>query len=436
MSDDNPFDLDKTVIRPNPGGRRPNVAPTPRVSVEIPEPAGAQLQLEIPKIGGNPMIAAATPLLSLSAEISKTPNQGDIAQLRTQIINELSEFEAKLVQSYDDPNMRRLAHYCICALVDDVVLNTPWGQNSNWPIETLILRFYNETYGGKRFFEILSQAERDASRHVDLLELIYLSLSLGFEGELRISPRGASEHARIRESLYRTIKNNRPEVERELSPNWKGIGGGHVPLVSHIPIWVIAVFSCALAATIYVGFRITLGITANDTFQQFSTLPPKESKSFGRPATAIPPATMINRSDIWVQLSTEIEQKKISIFEDNRLLRVRLKGEELFESGSDSINPQHIALLEKIGRALKSVPGRIIVEGHTDNIPINSIRFPSNWTLSLARAKAVQRILLRIVEEQSRVSAEGRGDAQPVQSNDSAAGRAANRRIEISLIKQ
>ena len=76
------------------------------------------------------------------------------------------------------------------------------------------------------------------------------------------------------------------------------------------------------------------------------------------------------------------------------------------------------------------------VAGHTDSIPIRTIRFPSNWHLSLARAEAVLRILSRQLSDSSRLVADGRADTEPVAPNDTPNGRERNRRIELILLKR
>ena len=90
-------------------------------------------------------------------------------------------------------------------------------------------------------------------------------------------------------------------------------------------------------------------------------------------------------------------------------------------------------LLQKIGTALGRETGTIVVTGYTDNQPIHTLQFPSNFELSTSRAQAAAAILDQTVGEESRITAQGMGDADPVGDNNTAAGRAQNRRIEILL---
>jgi len=104
----------------------------------------------------------------------------------------------------------------------------------------------------------------------------------------------------------------------------------------------------------------------------------------------------------------------------------------LFKPGEATISSDNQGLLARIGDALRGVPGPVDVIGHSDNVPIRTLRFPSNWELSKARAESVARILsARVAPE--RLRADGRGEAEPVVPNDTAQGRAKNRRVEITL---
>ncbi|MGZ8266821.1 MAG: OmpA family protein, partial [Burkholderiales bacterium] len=91
-------------------------------------------------------------------------------------------------------------------------------------------------------------------------------------------------------------------------------------------------------------------------------------------------------------------------------------------------------LLVRIGDELNRVPGAVRITGHTDNQPIRSVRFPSNWHLSQERARSVAHMVGARLSEPGRVNAEGRADSEPIAPNDSPANRARNRRVEITLL--
>lgn len=117
-------------------------------------------------------------------------------------------------------------------------------------------------------------------------------------------------------------------------------------------------------------------------------------------------------------------------------LVMRLSEHTLFESGQASISPQALRLLEKIGVIIAQTTYLIRIEGHTDDVPIHTAMFPSNWELSTARAVNVLRYFIKHHRIDShRLSAEGFGEFQPLVANDTAESRAKNRRVEVIFMR-
>jgi type VI secretion system protein ImpK len=438
MSEDDPFgtgDPEKTVIRPTPGGRRSAVhqqlAPAgPRARASY-----SDIRESVNYSGINPIVAAAQPILSLCAQLRNTVVQGELEQLRQRVIQGIEAFDDDALSAGASGEAVRIGRYALCATIDDLVLNTPWGNNSTWTRTTMVLTFFNETSGGKRFFEILNRFERNPGPNIEVLELMYICLSIGFEGELRIDPRGASEHNRVRDSIFRAVREFRGEFEQQLSPSWRGIDAGHRPLSSYVPTWVIGVCTAAIVTGIFMGFSLALNDSSDETYRQLSALPPTGTVSLGH-STPAPVARTDQFSRIQKFLEKEILHGLVTVLEDPTSITIRIHGSGLFASGSDSLHGRFLPLLGRVGEALEREPGQVAVAGHTDSIPIRTIRFPSNWHLSLARAEAVLRILSRQLSDSSRLVADGRADTEPVAPNDTPNGRERNRRIELILLKR
>ncbi|MBO8159024.1 flagellar motor protein MotB [Thermosyntropha sp.] len=127
----------------------------------------------------------------------------------------------------------------------------------------------------------------------------------------------------------------------------------------------------------------------------------------------------------------------IIVYEQERGLVVSFKDTLLFESGSDELTPQARMIIIKVGEALKGLPNYIRVEGHTDNRPINTRKFPSNWELSVLRAANVVHVLSEDVGiPPEKLSIIGYGEYRPIAPNDDKIGRAMNRRVDIVILKQ
>lgn len=118
-------------------------------------------------------------------------------------------------------------------------------------------------------------------------------------------------------------------------------------------------------------------------------------------------------------------------------IRLSFEDQILFDFGKADINPAGFTMLDQIAKAIQKVPKRVRVEGHTDNIPIQTARFPSNWELSVARAVNVVKYFAEVGNiDPHRLSAVGYGESRPVVANDTASNRAKNRRVEILLITE
>ena len=135
-------------------------------------------------------------------------------------------------------------------------------------------------------------------------------------------------------------------------------------------------------------------------------------------------------------LRTEIDQGQIDVETTARTILIRIREKGSFDSGSALLNTSFVGVIDKIAGALTQIEGKIAVEGHTDNVPINTFAYPSNWDLSAARSVAVVRRMLDIAPLlPSRVTASGFADTRPQAVNSSAQGRERNRRVEI-VVKQ
>lgn len=125
----------------------------------------------------------------------------------------------------------------------------------------------------------------------------------------------------------------------------------------------------------------------------------------------------------------------VSIAEGQEGITLRIDDNLLFASGDAQLTEPGKEVIESLVPTLDAFDGQISVEGHTDDIPISTARFPSNWELSTSRAIAVLRHLIQSGILEGRLRAIGYADTQPLESNATAAGRAVNRRVEL-LLKQ
>jgi len=132
-------------------------------------------------------------------------------------------------------------------------------------------------------------------------------------------------------------------------------------------------------------------------------------------------------------LEPYVEQDLVEVKFDGKQVTVDMKDKMLFPSGSARLSRTAVDVLRDISRILSSMPNLLQVEGNTDNRPIHTEEFPSNWELSAARAASVVHLMTRLGIDPSRLSAIGYGEHRPVADNASAEGRQRNRRVEVAV---
>lgn len=134
------------------------------------------------------------------------------------------------------------------------------------------------------------------------------------------------------------------------------------------------------------------------------------------------------------KLDNEISQGMLEVVTENTKIIIRIQEKGSFPSGSANLDPDFFAVISKITDVIANTPGKIIVAGHTDDVPISTKRFRSNWELSSARAVTVVHAMLsNAAIDERRFLIEGFADAQPLVPNDSKEHRALNRRVELII---
>jgi type VI secretion system protein ImpK len=288
-----------------------------------------------------------------------------------------------------------------------------------------LVLFHNETWGGEKVFQLLTRLIQSPTEHQNLLELIYACLALGFEGRYKVMQNGASELGVLRERLGQLLRRQRGEFDRQLSLSWAPASVSKSKWLGAVPVWVFAAIVLGLMLLAYMAYSFLLTRQSDPLFGAITSI-----RANG-PTLAPPKASAKPRLAQF--LAPEIQQGLVEVrdFEDRSIVTVR--GDGLFEAGSAGLKAEREPLMLRIADALASLPGLVLITGHTDSQPITSARFPSNWHLSQERAKTVAGVLAKKVPQSQRLQAEGRADTEPLAPNDSSDGRSRNRRVEVTL---
>ena len=430
-SDDPFLRPDVTKVRPRPGaGRRtyvdavrpPAPAPVPIVADASPISASARALLGI---GLNPLVRAASPLLLLTAQMRETISPMDVPGLRRYALEEIRRFEEQ-ARAFGVPSEVVLsARYILCAGLDEAVLSTPWGNQSEWAQHPLLVQLHREAWGGEKFFEMLDRISQDPSSYIDLMELQYLGLAFGFAGKYQVQERGHERLLQVQQDLYRKIRNHRGPTEPDLSLRWRGLEDRRNPLIRYLPWWVVGAAALPILAITFTAYYASLAGVAAPVQEQLARV---GLQDFSPAPQAVP----VRGPTLKQLLASDERTGALSVEEQGNRSVVTLLARDLFPSGSAAVNPAYDATIQRLTGALNKVPGRVLVVGHTDDQPIRSLRYQDNFELSRERAVSVVDLLKRGIDNPARMNWTGVGASEPRYRPESdPENRARNRRVEV-----
>jgi len=450
-ADDNPLKpRDATVLRPRPGaGRR---APT---SATMMRPAASTPPIELPPratetaptivtgearemlaTGLNPLVRAAAALLLLAHRLRRTISIPNVGGLRQHMLADIRRFEESARAAGVPGEVILAARYVLCTMLDEAVLATPWGSQSGWGQQTLLVTLHHEAWGGETFFELLQRVSADPQRHIDLMELQYLCLAFGFAGKYELLEKGQARLAEVQQQLYRKIRDHRGQAAQELSIQWRGLQDRRNPIVRYVPWWVIAAGGLALVTVVFV---VCLAMLQQSSAPVYRGLAQIGLEAFPLHHENVAPTKPQPESSVAATLerllAKDVGAGTVLVRpEPAGRTRLILVAPALFASASAMVNPDYQDTLQRVAAALDRVPGRVLIVGHTDDQPVRSLRYQDNFTLSRERAVSVAKLFRAVLHDPGRIESTGVGDSQPRYEPASAPeNRPRNRRVEILI---
>ena len=453
------LDPDATVRVPSPGRIRNNPF-APKSSPET-------IQANLSALGGlNPLIALANPILGAVPQIRRTLRHPDPVGLRANLRDQIESLQTSASFAEVSDASVQSAVYGLCALLDESAAATPWG--GTWIEDGLLKEICDESGGGEGFFKRLDQitAARDPvdADNADLIEFYDVCLALGFEGRYRKAEGGRLALHDVRSNLYTLIARRRPRPS-ELSEHWRSAtaeaaaapalqmaaevtarisalqsagtsGETTLPPVrqsflSRVPRRAVWSAIGGIVGVMIVFYMAALRLLDDETKAALAPYFVTSKSAVQKPAAA--PATMAPPASASTSLAKALEGMPVNLSEDAGRISLSLRHERQFPVGGTLPAADLRPVFEKIAVALNGVPGAITVTGHADASPTRSVRWASNGDLSAARARAVAQLMAPKLASPGRLSAEGKGDAEPIAPGSTAAERARNRRITITV---
>ena len=356
-----PFDdpeSERTVIKPNPGGRRdsgvepqistPSASSTQQTSDlwggprqtpgtanlrQTPPPQSVPvanrpvLQGSVPvdlssfnaiqvKGGNNPILEAAMPLLILLANVRIARAVPQVGPMMNTVAQGIETFEATLhAQNIPEPQVRT-AKYALCATADDIVQNLPSSDRLLWTQYSMLSRYFQMRDSGVGFYDELNKLRQNPQINHNLLGLMHACMSLGFEGKYRTTG-GDVAHQQIRRDIYQTLRSREARTTADLSPHWRGQDIAAAYVRRAVPLWAVASSAAGLLLLSFMVFRWMLGGMSDAADIKLAALHPNGDVNIFRvkpvpppPPPEIPKTTQLQR--IREKLKDEISNKKLS----------------------------------------------------------------------------------------------------------------------------
>jgi len=456
-------DPEATVRIPSPGKVRGNPF-APKSAPEI-------LQANLSTLGGlNPLVAMANPILGAVPQIRRTLKHPDPAMLRANLRDQIESLQASAMSAEIPDATVEVAVYALCALLDESAAATPWGVA--WAENGLLKEMRGESGGGEGFFKLLDQAFAGQSPenegNADLLEFFYICLALGFEGRYRNAEGGRQALEQVRDGLYTVISGRRLRPADGLSARWRSATAEAAAapalqmaaqvsaqisalaaaqasaaetapapepsLLSRLPRRAVWSALTAFVGAVIVFYLLALRLLEDETRTALAGKAGTKATAAQAAATpGPPPVAPPTSAGASALLAKALEGEPVVIVEDAGRVTIALRNERQFASGSTLPAAELRPLIRKIAAALENTPGPILVAGHADASPTHSARFASNAELSAARARSVALLMAPALGDAKRLSAEGKGEAEPLAPGATAAARAKNRRVTIIL---
>jgi type VI secretion system protein ImpK len=359
-------------------------------------------------------------LLALVPQLRATGFVSNLPRLREQIAAMLRDFQTRAASDGFEAGRVGEASEVLAALIDHVVTSMPWGADLGWRSLAAAApggAGRTPTSPATRLSELTRASCSDAG----MRELIGVALALGFDG--RIQGADGAQIDQVRSQLAAADPKAQLRDRLVLSASAAVARG---PALSWLPLWVTSVAVAAALAVLFFALELSLGAKSDRLYARILALEAPAATA-GAPLPAAQPR-------LAGLLSAQAAQSNLSVHDEIDRSIIVVPGKVLFEAGSATLEPAGAELLRSLAPALQGVPGRIQVIGHTQGTLAHSARYPSDWELSVDRARAVEEALHGDGIDAARLRYDGRASTEP--TGGASAGQAVNGdgRIEIVLL--
>ncbi len=223
-----------------------------------------------PKAGINPLVDSAAYLFSIIGRLKQIKSYRHLNKLHSELVTEINAFQ-ELAKSHGySSEYIFVSRYALCATLDDVITHTTWGAEGQWEPYNMLAAFNQESAQQERFFVILERLIKDSNLYIELMEFMYLCLSLGFKGSYRLTEQSNSQLEQICNGLYKRIRAHHGDFNKTLSPfpvKPTPSSAKTAPQKKPAIGFAMIVTACAILV-VFIGLGFLLDTISNQAYQE------------------------------------------------------------------------------------------------------------------------------------------------------------------------
>lgn len=227
-----------------------------------------------PKAGLNLLVDSAGYLFTVLGKLKQLTSYRQLSKLQKELIQELNSFQETIKNLGYNAEYVVVCRYALCAAFDDIISNTAWGAQGQWDSFSLLTAFNQDTFHQEKFFTILDRAIKEPAQYIDLMELMYLCLSMGYKGQYRATEHNHYQLEQIINNLYKHIRVYRGSFSKTLSPAPIKTVKANTKVVTRrapSPLLILAITACVVM-TIFVSLGYLMDVISNEAYKNITQI--------------------------------------------------------------------------------------------------------------------------------------------------------------------
>jgi type VI secretion system protein ImpK len=224
------------------------------------------------KAGLNPLVDAAGYLFSVIGKLKQIKAYKQLNKLQDELVQEIDTFQETVKNQGYNVEYSIVCRYLLCATLDDIIENTTWGGNGKWEQYSLLAAFNQDKQHQDKFFAIMERAIKEPALYIDLMELMYLCLSMGYKGRYKATEHSTYQLEQITNNLYKHIRAHRGSFSKTLSPTPLKASGAKAIIRNKSSLLFIFIVTACIVMAIFIGLGYLMDAISNEAYKNLATV--------------------------------------------------------------------------------------------------------------------------------------------------------------------